>query len=868
MSFWDWLLQRKKREADLEEEIRAHLRMAAQERMEQGESPEEARASAVREFGNVTLVKEVTRDMWGFRWIEILLQDLRYGLRQLKRNPGFTAVAVLTLALGIGATTAIFTVVNAVLLRPLPYPHPEELVYVQEVFEKLGADPFVGISEFAAWRDQSRTLSPVAAYTDSWFNLAGGGDPERISAGLATSAFFSLLRVRPLTGRLFLPEEDRPGAPPVVILSEALWKHRYGGHPSVVGRGLTLDGKDYTVVGVLPRTFVIPAESKFDYALWVPLIANETGAGPMGVVRVIGRLKPGTSLETARSELNTILRSTRAGGPEGWVKSVTLATWQEQITEKSRLSLLLFLGAVGFLLLIACVNVANLLLSRAATRQKEMAVRLAVGAGRRRIIRQLLTESALLALLGGALGLALARSAKDLLVTFISPNLPALGPIRLDYRVLGFCLALAVVTGLAFGVAPALQASRISVNEVLKEAGRSASEPRSGMLFRDLLLISETALALMLLVGGGLLFRSFLRVRGIDLGFRSKNVLSMTVDLTPSEYTTPNVQAAFFQQLMERIRGLEGVQAVAGSSCPPLGNRGNIVTTAMRVEGQVVEVPDARTTTVSPDYFRAMGIPLTQGRYFTEADRATSPSVAIVDESFARRYCPGGKCLGGRIGSWVRRGDRLTIVGIVANARDSAEAEPHPKVYLPLSQASEPYMTVLVRTAGNPKLWASAVRSQVASVDKNQPPHDLMTLEDLRAQSLTPRRVSMLLVGAFAALGLVLASVGIYGVVSYSVSQRTHEIGIRMALGAERGDVLKIVVGQRLRSVLIGTGIGVAASLAVTRFLEAMLFGVKPTDLVTFVAVSVVLLGVAWLACYIPARRASRVDPMVALRYE
>jgi putative ABC transport system permease protein len=801
-------------------------------------------------------------------WTETLRQDFRYGLRMLARNPGFTAMAVLTLALGIGATTAIFTVVNAVLLRPLPYAHPEELVYVQEVFEKYGALPFSGVSEFAAWRDQSRTLSPVAAYTDSWFNLTGAGDPERITAGLATSTFFSLLGIRPLTGRLFLPEEDRPGGPPVVILSEALWKRRYGGDPSVVGRGVTVDGRVYTVVGVLPRTFVIPAESKFDYALWVPLIANRAAAGPMGIVRVIGRLRSGTGLEGARSELNTILRSTRAGGPEGWVKGVALSTWQEQITEKSRLSLLLFLAAVGFLLLIACVNVANLLLSRAATRQKEMAVRLTVGAGRGRIIRQLLTESALLALLGGIFGLALARSVKDLLVTFISSNLPALEPIALDYRVLGFCLALAVVTGLAFGLAPALQASRISLNEVLKGAGHSASEPGSGMLFRDLLLISETALAIMLLVGGGLLFRSFLRVRGIDLGFKSKNILSMTIDLTPSQYATPNVQAAFFQQLMERIEGLEGVQAVAGSSCPPLGNRETSVTTALNVEGQSVDIPDARTTAVSPDYFRALGIPLMQGRSFTDADRETSPSVAIVDESFARRYCPGGKCLGGRIGSWVRRKDRLTIVGVVANARDWAEAEPHPKIYLPFSQASEPYLTVLVRTAGNPKLWASAVRSQVASIDRNQPPHDLMTLEDLRAQSLTPRRVSMLLVGAFAALGLILASVGIYGVVSYSVSQRTHEIGIRMALGAERGHVLKIVVGQRLRSVLIGTGIGAAVSIGLTRFLQTMLFGVKPTDPATLVSVSLILLMVAWFACYIPARRATKVDPMAALRYE
>jgi len=868
MSFWNWLIHRKKREADLEEEVQGHLRMAVQERMEQGETAEQARASAVREFGNVTLVKEVTRDMWGFRWLETLTQDLRYGLRQLKRNPGFTAVAVITLALGIGATTAIFTVVNAVLLRPLPYPHPEKLVYVQEVLKKFGVIPFAGIPEFAAWRNQSQTLRPVAAYMFSWFNLTGWGEPERVTCGLATSSFFSLLGVRPVVGRLFLPEEDRPGSPAVVILSEALWKHRYGGDPSVVGKGVTLDGTTYTVVGVLPATFVIPDQYKMDYALWVPLAESGARAGPMHTVRVVGRLGPGTSLETSRSELNTILQSTVAGGREGWVKGVVLSPWQEQITEKSRLSLLLFLGAVGFLLLIACANVANLLLSRAATRQKEIAVRLTVGAGRTRIVRQLLTESALLALLGGLLGLALARSAKDLLVTFISPNLPALEPVVIDDRVLGFSLALAVLTGLAFGLVPAFQASHVSLSEVLKEASRSASESRSGLLFRNLLIIGETALAMVLLVGAGLLLKSFLRTRGVDMGFKSQNILSMTIDLTPSEYPTPKAQVGFFQQVIDRIKGLEGVQAVAGSSCPPLGNRETSVTTGLKVEGQAVDVPDARTTAVTPDYFRALGIPLAQGRYFTDADRETAPSVAIVDEFFARRYCPGGKCLGGWLASWVRRKDRVTIVGVARNARDQADAEPAPKIYIPFLQASEPYMTLLVHTAGNPMLWAGAVRSEIASVDKDQPPHDLMTLEDLRASSLTPRRVNMLLVGAFAALGLTLASVGIYGVVSYSVSQRTHEIGVRMALGAERGDVLKIVVWQGLRSVLIGTAIGVAASIGLTRFLQTLLFGVKPTDPLTFFAVGLLLSGVALAACYIPARRATKVDPMVALRYE
>jgi putative ABC transport system permease protein len=864
MSLWDWLFRRKQREEELDEEVRSHLRMAAQERMEQGEAAEQARASAEREFGNVGLVKEVTRDMWGWGFWETCAQDVRYSLRQLKRNPAFTAVAVITLALGIGATTAIFTVVNAVLLRPLSYPHPEQLVYVQEILGEYGLSPFVGSGEFVAWRNQSRTLNPVAAYMYSWFNLTGGGDPERVTSGMATASFFSLLGVRPLVGRLFLPEEDRPGSPPVVILSEALWKRCYRGDPSIVGKGITLDGKAYTVVGVLPATFVIPDQFKIEHALWVPLIANESGAGPMGIVRVIGRLKPGVSVATARTELDTILQPTV---PKDFKESVVVSPWQEQIAGGSRLSLLLFLGAVGLLLLIACVNVANLLLSRAATRQREIAVRLTVGAARARIVRQLLTESALLALLGGLIGLALARWGKDLLIAFISPNLPALEPIALDYRVLAFSLALAAVTGLAFGLAPALQASRVSLNEVLKEAGRSGGELRSGMFFRNLLVISETALAMVLLVGAGLLFRSFLRVLGIDLGFKPEHTLCVSIDLTLSKYPTPKDQVRFFQQVIEGIKSLEGVQSVAGSGMPPLGNRTGMIT-GMGVEGRSKEIGSASFAIISPDYFRTMGIPLKQGRDFSDNDRDGLPSVAIVNETFARRYFPNEICLGRRVGSWVHKKDWLTIVGIVGDTRHRVEEEPDPQIYLPYLQDGQPYMTLLVHTAGNPRLWEAAVRRQVASVDKDQPPHDLATLEQLRATAHTSRRVNLLLLSAFAGLGLILASVGIYGVVSYSVSQRTHEIGVRTALGASPGAVFKLVVGQGLRHALIGTGVGLAVSLGLTRFLQAMLFGVKPADPATFLVAALLWIAIALLACYIPARRATKVDPMVALRYE
>ena len=715
-----------------------------------------------------------------------------------------------------------------------------------------------------AWRNESRTLSPVSAYMYSWFNLTGGGEPERVTCGLATASFFSLLGVHPVVGRIFLPQEDRPGGPPVVILSYALWKRRYRGDPSVIGKGLNLDDKTYTVVGVLPVTFVIPDQYKIDYALWVPLAESETGAGPFRIVRVIGRLKPGVALATARSELDTILQSTLRGRIK---MSVVLSPWHEQITEKFRSSLLLFLGAVGFLLLIACVNVANLLLSRAATRQKEIAVRLTVGAGRARVVRQLLTESLLLALLGGLFGLALARCGKDLLVAFISPNLPALEPISVDYRVLGFSLALAVVTGLGFGLIPALQASRVSLNEVLKEAGRSGTEFRHGMHFRNLLTISETALAMVLLVGAGLLFKSFLRVRGIDPGFKSERTLSLTIDLTLSKYPTPKDQARFFQQLLEGIKSTDGVQSVGGSGCPPLGGHLNSVSD-LAVEGRSERIPLTFVAKVSPDYFRTMGIPLRQGRYFGEGDREGSPSVAMVNESFARRNFPGETCLGRRVESWVHKNDWLTIVGVVGDVRGGVEREPNPEIYLPYLQAPEPYMTLLVHTAGNPLLWADAVRRQVASVDKDQPPHDLATLERLQAGSLTSRRVNLLLLSAFAGLGLILASVGIFGVVSYSVSQRTHEIGVRMALGAGQAEVLKLVLGQGLLLAFIGIGIGLAASLGMTRLLQTMLFGVKPTDPATFFAVGLLLSGVALLASYLPARRAIKVDPIVALRYE
>jgi putative ABC transport system permease protein len=861
---WTRFFRRRRWDEERARELEAYLDAETDENIARGMSPEEARFAARRKLGNITTIREEIYKMNSLEWLDTFWQDLRYAARMLARNRGFTAIAVVTLALGIGATTAIFTVVNAVLLRPLPYPHPEELVYVQEILGEYGTNPFVWNGEFAAWRKQARTLDPVAAYMYSDFNLTGGGEPERISCGMATISFFSLLGVRPALGRLFLAEEDRPGGPPVAVLSHSLWERRFNSDPAAMGKGIVLDGKTYTVVGVLPPSFVIPDQYKSDYALWVPLAESENGTGPFRLLRAIGRLKPGVSVAAARAELDTIMRPLV---PKSLKKSVVLSRWQDQITQASRLTLLLFLSAVGLLLLIACVNVANLLLSRSATRQKEMAVRLTVGAGRGRIIRQLLTESALLALLSGALGLALARWVKDLLVTFISPNLPALGPITLDYPVLGFSLALAVLTGLAFGLAPALQASKVALGEVLKESGRSGGVARSRMMFRNLLVISETGLAMVLLVGAGLLFRSFLRLLDVDPGFKSARNLCLTIDVTLSKYPTPKDQARYFQQVIEAIKSLQGVESVGSSGCPPLGGRSGMVS-GLTVEGQSQESINASYASISPDYFRTMEIPLKFGRDFGNADRDGAPSVAIVNESFARRYFPNQICLGRRVSSWARKNDWLTIVGVVGDVRDWAEKDPNPEIFLPYLQAGEPTMTLFVHTAGDPRLWEAAVRRQVASVDKDQPPHDFATLEQIQAASRTSRRVTLLLLGAFAGLGLILASVGVYGVVSYSVSQRTHEIGVRTALGADRPAVLRLVVRQGLTLALAGIAIGLAASFGLTRFLESLLFGVKPMDPLTFTAAALLWTAIALLACYIPARRATKVDPMVALRYE
>jgi putative ABC transport system permease protein len=808
------------------------------------------------------------------RLLETLARDLAYAVRMLRRNPGFTATVVLTLGLGIGATTAIFTVVNAVLLRPLPYPEPDRLVYIATNWSASGDSDFSYTADYAAWKNHNRSLSQIAGYMPFQANFTGGGEAERIAGGYATMSLFPLLGVQPVMGRSFLPEEDRPGGPPVAILSHAFWKRRFGGDPSVIGKALTLDADTYTVVGVLPATFLIPDRHESDYDLWVPFAISETGKAKSILLQVVGRLKPGVGINAAHADLGALVYQVR----RGMTKRTIVSDWHERVAGGARRSLLIFLCAVGFVLLIACVNVANLLLSRAAARDKEMAVRRALGAGKGRVLQQLLTESTLLGLLGGTVGLALAFWGKNLLIAWISRNLPALDPIRLDYRVLAFNLGLGLLTGVAFGLAPALQASQVQLNESLKEAGRSATDGRSGHRLRNLLVVFEVALAMVLLCGAGLLLKSFLRMRGIDPGFRSDRILTLNVNLTLSRYPKPLEQARFFQQAIERIGVLPGVQAVGAGTSLPLGGY------MMTVSGLTIEgKPDADAAVslvmVSPDYLRTLAIPLVLGRYFGDSDREGSPSVVIVNESFARRYFPGENCLGRRIQNPGRKTDWMTIVGVVRDIRPWPEVAAAPEMYVSYLQAEQVHlrmtggemgseMYLALRTAGDPMTLAAAVRSQIALVDKSQPPYDVKTLEERRAGSLAPRRVNMLLVMAFAALALALGSIGIYGVMSYSVGRRTHEIGVRMALGAHQGQILGMVLRSGLGLIAAGVAIGLLASAGLTRLIASELWGVSATDPWTFAAVVTVLAASGFAACLLPARRAARVDPTHALRYE
>jgi putative ABC transport system permease protein len=878
---FNWFRREQRKDEELDAEIQNHLDEAIRERMERGESAEQARANAQREFGNVGLVKEVTREMWGWASLERLGQDLRFGLRMLRKNPGFSLVAILTLALGIGASTAIFSVVNGVLLRALPYYEPERLVMVwadRPILQKqTGLEDFpVAVADFVDWRNQNQSFEQMAAMFASRVNLIGGGEPESVFGLRASASLFPLLGARFTLGRAFLPEEDQVGAERVVVISHGLWQRHYGGDPNLIGQKIILNDESYTVIGVtasdfqFPRRGEVPAyfgvATKVDLYLPLALTPAEMSNRRMNRLGVIARLKPGVGIGQASAEMDAIARRLTEQYPQtNTDKGVRLAPLQQQAVGKARTALLILLGAVGCVLLIACANVANLLLARAAGRQKEMAVRTALGASRGRVVRQLLTESLLLAFAGGAAGLLLARWGVALLLAMAPASLPRAYDIRLDARVAGFTLLISLLTGIVFGLLPALQASKINLGETLKEGGRDAA----GLLRRRLrgfLIVSEVALAFVLLIGAGLLIRSYARLTAVDPGLDPRGVLTMDLLLPPAKYSDGR-SVAFFQQTLERVRALPGVETATTVSPLPLsGAHGS---GGFGIEGRpspTDQAFNAGMRRISPDFFKTFRVPLLKGRLIEEGDGANAPLVVVINESLARTYFANEDPLGKRLtftnGTVVRE-----IVGVVGDVKHAAlDEEAKPEIYYPMAQFPTLFMSLAVRTSGDPLQMVAAVRGQVWAVDKDLPISNIETMGRLMAKSVAPRQFNLLLLGVFALVGLALAGVGLYGVMSYTVTQRTREIGVRMAMGAQPGDVLRLVIGEGMRLALIGALLGLSGALALTRLIKTLLFGVSATDPLTFIVIAVLLIMVALLACWIPAQRATKVDPLIALR--
>jgi predicted permease len=813
--------------------------------------------------------------------METLFRDIRYGIRSLLKRPGFTAIAVITLALGIGANTAIFSVVNAVLLRPLPYADAKRLMVPWGSRGDTQHNTVVSYPDFVDWQTRTQTFEYLAAYNSSGTLLReGDAEPELITGAAVSADLFPLLKVVPILGHPFTRADDQPNAPTAIVLGYGLWQRRFNADPNIVGRQIRIGSTSAIVTGVLPEGFRFPAQaSKTEFLR--PLastLGDRTQRRNSYSLRVVARLKPGVSAAAAESEMRTIGVQLEQQYPdEGFRLGGRLISLHDEITWGSRTPLLVLLGVVGFVLLIACANVANLLLARAAARQREMAIRAALGAGRLRVVRQLLTESLLLSFIGGTLGLLVAWWGVHFLLATGPLNISGLKDVGLDPSVLGFTAVISVLTGVIFGLAPALQASRADLQDALKEGGRNAGGGTARNRVRALLVVVEVALSLVLLVGAGLLGKSFLLLSEVSPGFEPEHVLSTDLSLARSKYPQPEQQQAGFAEIVRQAAGIPGVEAAAVIHPLPLSGDSNANTflIAGRPALRPEDKPISNHRTISPDYFRALQITLSRGRPFDERDNQHAPPVIIVNETFARRYFAGTEALGQRIIIEGERGDNgqpppREIIGIVGDVRhESLDTESGPEYYVPYTQAPEAFMSLVVRSsADNPGSLAASLREAIKQTDKDQYVAAIQPMTKLIAESVARRRFNTLLTGLFAVVALLLASVGIFGVLNYSVAQRTQEIGLRVALGAQTRDVLRLVLGPGVRLILFGLALGLAASLALTRVLAGMLFGVTPTDPLTFVAVSLLLASVALLACYIPARRATKVDPMIALRYE
>jgi putative ABC transport system permease protein len=859
---------RKRRSEELNEEIQGHLELAARENMESGMAPRDAQTAARHEFGSIALAEEVTRDMWGGRWFADLLQDVRYGLRMLRKSPGFTAVAVLTLALGIGANTAIFSVVNAVLLRSFPYRTPSQLVLVFWSNPAWGQDRIpLCVADFDDWKAWNHAFVQPTVFAKNLYDYTSGQEPLQIVGAGVSPGFFSTLGVQPMLGRGFLPQEEKPGGKLAVIVSQNFWAQNLHRDPQAIGRDITLDGQSYVVVGVMPSSFRFPSEN---VELWEPLrLKPPKRRGPY-FLRGFARLRPGVSLRQARADMATvserIREETHAQDTGGAPNVLPLRTY---LVGDVQPVLLVLMAAVGFLLLIAVANLANLMLVKAVGRLREFAVRTALGASRVRLIRQLLTEGLVLTALGAVLGLLLAYDSLGLLRAVTPAGVPQMDGAHIDVGVLGFTLLVSVLSCLLFALAPAWQAFKLAPMTALKEGGGRASA-LGHRRFRGVLVAAEVGLALILVVGATLMARSLIRLQQVNAGFQPKNVLTAEIQMPDLRYSDSRHVDNFYQQLLVRLDELPGVEsaAIASGFPPDLMDLQDTFTIQEHPTPPGQSDPLADFIFVNGDYFRTLGVPLLGGRTFTDADRQSAPLVVIINQTLARNFFPNENPVGNllrqnRSNPWMR------IVGVVADVKyDGLNAHSFPALYVPYLQHSWPGAYLAVRAKQNPLGLAASVRRTVWSLDNQLPITDMKSAEDRLDESMAAPRVRTFALGLFAILALSLASIGTYGVISYSTAQRTHEMGIRVALGAEPRDVMWLIVGQGTRLALVGIVAGIAGALVLTRFLQSMLFEVKPTDLVTFVGVTILLVLVSLAACFIPGRRAMRVDPMLALRYE
>jgi putative ABC transport system permease protein len=879
------LFRRGTMEAEMDEELRSHFENHVEKLVASGLSREEALRRARIEFGGYEQLKEDCRDVRGVNLIETVHQDVGYALRMLRGSPGFTAVAILTLALGIGANTAIFSVIDSVLLRPLPYQNPAGIVMVWEN-NSQHPNPHNTVSppDFLDWQSRNSVFAEMSALFDQRAILTGNGVPEEVIVQDVSANFFSVLGVRPILGPGFTAENGKPGHDDVLVLSYGFWKERFASDPGIIGKPVVLNGHPQIVVGVAPQNFTwFVKAGSFTGAkpqMWTPFIFPASFSDRKGVGRfltVVARLKPGVTVPPAQSEMNTIAARIAQEYPDfNGYWGANVVSVRDQISGDLRPALLILFGAVAFVLLIACANVSSLLLARAAAREREIAVRTALGASPWRIARQLLTESVLLALIGGTIGVGLAVWGTNLLLVASPGNLLDLRTIPIDWRVLAFAAGATLLAGLLFGVLPSYFSAHSGISEALKEGGRSSSAGKQRRFARSAFVVAQVCLALVLLAGSGLLIRSFIRLAGVDPGFDASHLLTFKVSLPSSKYRKDKEMLAFFQQLLSRVSHLPGVQSVSMNSFPPFCGLGSAtgVHVLSQPERSLMDLPVAAVRIVGRDYFPTMQIPLHSGRTFNEQELSEERHVVVINQAFADQYLKGVNPLGQKAVIYMKsleesKNTPSEIIGVVGDVRQMGLDTPaEPTVYWPHPELVMSDMTVVVRTKNDPLTLVSAVRNELQQMDPEQPMAGIATMDQLLSGSLSRSRFTMLVLGVFAALALVLACVGIYGVIAYSVTQRTQEFGIRIALGANRRDVFRLVLGQGSRLALLGIGMGIIAALIVTRLMATLLYSISATDPLTFAAVALLLALVALAACYIPARRAMRVDPIIALRYQ